>query len=82
MSACHPNWRDHAACKGMAARLFFPGRGESSVEAKEVCAACPVQAACLDDALAQPEGFGIWGGLSERQRRRIRRTIPVESVAS
>lgn len=83
MSVCHPNWRDLAACKGMAVNLFYPGRGESSKEAKATCAVCPVSEQCLEAAMAQPETFGVWGGLSERQRRRLRpHRLPVESVAS
>ena len=75
MSVCHPDWRDAAACRGMAAKLFYPGQGESSREAKATCAICPVAQPCLDAALAEPETFGVWGGLSEKQRRRMRREI-------
>lgn len=66
-------WWDLAACRGMATDLFFPGRGDYDVyEAKRVCAGCPVRAECLEEALAQREVFGVWGGLSERERRSIR----------
>jgi WhiB family redox-sensing transcriptional regulator len=53
--------------------LFYPERGESTSSAKKVCRACFVRAQCLEFALENGEKFGIWGGLSERERRRIRR---------
>jgi WhiB family redox-sensing transcriptional regulator len=66
-------WQDQANCLGVDPDLFFPERGASTREAKEVCRGCVVRDACLDYALANGEKFGIWGGLSERERRRIRR---------
>jgi WhiB family redox-sensing transcriptional regulator len=70
-------WMRHGACRGLARadadRLFFPARGDSTAEAKAVCAACQVRAECLQYALEHNEKFGIWGGLSERERRRLRR---------
>jgi len=60
------NWQDDANCLGVDPDLFFPERGASTREAKEVCRGCEV-------ALQNGEKFGIWGGLSERERRRIRR---------
>lgn len=66
-------WRDYAACLGMDPDLFFPERGESVAAAKEVCQDCPVRLTCLQYALDNNEKFGIWGGVSERERRRIRR---------
>lgn len=68
-----PRWQQDAACLGVDPDLFFPERGASTREAKEVCAGCQVRAGCLEYALANGEKFGIWGGLSERERRRIRR---------
>ena len=67
------NWQDRANCLGVDPDLFFPERGASTREAKEVCRGCVVQADCLEFALQNGEKFGIWGGLSERERRRIRR---------
>lgn len=54
--------------------LFFPGRGESSPEAKEMCGRCVVRSECLEFALGLPENHdhGVWGGTSAKQRRRIR----------
>jgi WhiB family redox-sensing transcriptional regulator len=66
-------WQDYANCLGVDPDLFFPERGASTREAKEVCKGCVVREDCLEYALANGEKFGIWGGLSERERRRIRR---------
>ena len=66
-------WMSLAECKGMDPDLFFPERGASTREAKEVCRGCVVREDCLEYALANGEKFGIWGGLSERERRRLRR---------
>ncbi len=68
-----PDWQGRANCMGVDPELFFPERGASTREAKEVCRGCVVQEDCLEYALANGEKFGIWGGLSERERRRIRR---------
>ena len=66
-------WQDHANCLGVDPDLFFPERGASTREAKEVCLSCEVRAQCLEYALANDERFGIWGGLSERARRRLKK---------
>jgi WhiB family redox-sensing transcriptional regulator len=66
-------WQDDANCLGVDPDLFFPERGASTREAKEVCRGCVVREECLEFALRNGEKFGIWGGLSERERRRIRR---------
>jgi hypothetical protein len=67
-------WMAEAACAGMDPKLFFPKRGQTTVveQAKAVCRVCPVRAECLDYALTVRERNGIWGGTSERQRRKIR----------
>src|SRR5512138_99613 len=67
------SWQDEANCLGVDPDLFFPERGASTREAKEVCRGCVVRAQCLEYALENSEKFGIWGGMSERERRRIRR---------
>ena len=67
------DWQDGANCLGVDPDLFFPERGASTREAKEVCRGCIVRRQCLEFALQNGEKFGIWGGLSERERRRIRR---------
>lgn len=66
-------WRDRARCIGMDFDLFFPARGASTFEAKAVCEGCAVRAECLEFALETDQKFGIWGGTSERERRRMRR---------
>jgi WhiB family redox-sensing transcriptional regulator len=66
-------WQSRANCMGVDPDLFFPERGASTREAKEVCRGCVVREDCLEYALANGEKFGIWGGLSERERRRLRR---------
>ena len=67
------SWQAKANCMGVDPDLFFPERGASTREAKEVCRGCVVRDDCLEYALANGEKFGIWGGLSERERRRLRR---------
>lgn len=68
-----PRWQEFGNCRGVDPDLFFPERGASTKEAKEVCKSCVVREECLEYALSNGEKFGIWGGLSERERRRIRR---------
>jgi WhiB family transcriptional regulator, redox-sensing transcriptional regulator len=65
-------WRELAACRGTDLNLFFPVRGESAEPARQVCAACPVRQPCLDYAVSNAITDGIWGGLTERERRALR----------
>ena len=74
------NWQQDAACKGMDTRLFFPARGESSPEAESACGRCPVRLECAEYAIGSGQRFGIWGGTSERQRRRVRAGRAVERL--
>ncbi len=62
--------------------LFFPAQGESLAQAKAICAGCPVRQPCLEFALEQREVFGVWGGLSERERRTLRRDRQAGKVAA
>ena len=64
-------WRELAACRGTDLEVFFPGRGESAGPARQVCAACPVRQPCLDYAITNRIVHGIWGGLTERERRAL-----------
>ncbi len=66
-------WQDLANCRGANADLFFPERGASTRTAKSICGQCTVREECLEFAIVNSEKFGIWGGLSERERRKIRR---------
>ena len=71
------SWRLYARCAETDPEAFFPGKGESSRSAKRVCAGCTVRAECLEYALTYDVRFGIWGGVSERERRRMRRRRPL-----
>ena len=66
-------WHQHALCAQTDPEAFFPEKGGSTREAKRVCSSCTVRAECLEYALANDERFGIWGGLSERERRKLKR---------
>lgn len=68
-------WQDRALCAETDPEAFFPEKGGSTREAKKICLGCEVRAECLSYALAHDERFGIWGGLSERERRRLKRGI-------
>jgi WhiB family transcriptional regulator, redox-sensing transcriptional regulator len=74
-------WRERAACAAADSRLFFGHQGEGQQErrrreaaAKAICARCQVRQACAADALAHREPFGVWGGLTESERRALRIT--------
>jgi WhiB family transcriptional regulator, redox-sensing transcriptional regulator len=64
-----PAWMDDALCTQSDPEAWFPGKGESPRLAKLVCSGCPVRSECLSYALAHRERFGVWGGLTERERR-------------
>jgi WhiB family transcriptional regulator, redox-sensing transcriptional regulator len=66
-------WQDRALCAQTDPEAFFPDKGGSTREAKRVCRSCEVRAECLEYALENDERFGIWGGLSERERRRLKK---------
>ena len=65
------NWRNRAACRGIDPDIFFPVTDEEAEPAKAICNVCPVREACLEFALAAREREGVWGGATERERRRI-----------
>jgi hypothetical protein len=65
-------WQYRAACRGAELTVFFPERGQSAEPARQICAACPVRQPCLDYALRHGITHGIWGGLTERDRRPLR----------
>ena len=67
-----PDWQERALCAQTDPEAFFPEKGGSTREAKRICSGCDVRAECLEYALAHDERFGIWGGLSERERRKFR----------
>ena len=74
----HDDWRERAACRDEDPELFFPlsdkGPGARQADqAKAVCARCPVRARCLEYALDNGLGHGVFGGLTETERRGLRR---------
>lgn len=66
-------WQERALCAQTDPEAFFPEKGGSTREAKRVCLTCEVRAECLEYALGHDERFGIWGGLSERERRKLKK---------
>ncbi|MCW2741105.1 MAG: Transcription factor WhiB [Blastococcus sp.] len=74
-------WRLGALCAETDPEAFFPDKGGSTRDAKRVCTGCAVRSECLEFALNNDERFGIWGGLSERERRRLRlqRRVPLSA---
>lgn len=68
-------WREDAACRGVDTDVFFPVTEEEAGPAKTVCASCPVREECLEFALQTRQEDGVWGGLTETERRRLRRRL-------
>jgi WhiB family redox-sensing transcriptional regulator len=66
-----PKWWDQGACKGLNSDMFYPDDEASAASAKAVCESCAVQSTCLEHALTIREKAGVWGGATERDRRRI-----------
>ncbi|MGX4688578.1 WhiB family transcriptional regulator [Streptomyces sp. JNUCC 63] len=66
-------WQDRALCTQTGADFFFPEPGSSVREAKRICGMCEMRSACLEYALENDERFGVWGGLSEKERQALRR---------
>jgi WhiB family redox-sensing transcriptional regulator len=73
MSAHELEWRMLGACRGLDAGIFYPDNDDEAEAAKQVCNQCSVQQVCLDYALSEREKAGVWGGATERDRRRILR---------
>ncbi|MFE0806016.1 WhiB family transcriptional regulator [Streptomyces sp. NPDC058794] len=69
-------WQEEALCAQTGGDFFFPEPGSSVRDAKRICALCPIRTACLEYALSNDERFGVWGGLSEKERLALRRTAP------
>ena len=73
------DWRHDASCRDVDPELFFPigttGPAASQIEAaKAVCTRCPVRLDCLEWAISTMQDSGVWGGLSEEERRALRRS--------
>ena len=73
--AVEQEWQDQALCAQTDPEAFFPEKGGSTREAKRICQACAVRDECLEYALEHDERFGIWGGLSDRERRRLKKQL-------
>jgi len=67
------SWQSDSLCAQTDPEAFFPEKGGSTRDAKKICSSCEVKTQCLQYALANDERFGIWGGLSERERRKLRK---------
>ena len=65
------SWRQRAGCRGVDPDIFYPVSDDDAEEAKAICASCTVRQSCLEYSLAAREREGVWGGLTERERRRI-----------
>lgn len=79
--APYPDFDDGALCRQTAPDIFFPDKGGSTKEAKATCRVCDWQRDCAAYALTHDERFGIWGGMSERDRRRIRKEFGIVPAA-
>ena len=66
-------WQSDSLCAQTDPEAFFPEKGGSTRDAKKICSSCEARQRCLDYALENDERFGIWGGLSERERRKLRK---------
>jgi len=66
-------WQTDSLCAQTDPEAFFPEKGGSTRDAKKICTSCEVRVHCLEYALENDERFGIWGGLSERERRKLRK---------
>ncbi|OIJ94876.1 WhiB family transcriptional regulator [Streptomyces colonosanans] len=66
-------WQEQALCAQTGADFFFPEPGSSVREAKRICGLCAIRSTCLEYALIHDERFGVWGGLSEKERMQLRR---------
>ena len=66
-------WQSDSLCAQTDPEAFFPEKGGSTRDAKKICGSCEVRTQCLEYALHNDERFGIWGGLSERERRKLRK---------
>ena len=73
ITAVELEWQERALCAQTDPEAFFPEKGGSTREANRICQSCEVRDECLEYALEHDERFGIWGGLSERERRRLKK---------
>ena len=67
-----PEWTRKALCAEVDPEIFFPDKGDKTAHVKQICKACTVRAECLEYSFKHNERFGVWGGLTELDRRRLR----------
>jgi WhiB family redox-sensing transcriptional regulator len=67
------SWRADGACRGLDPTIFYPASDEEAQQAIAVCERCVVRQPCLEHALANRETEGVWGGTTEKERRRLQR---------
>ncbi|MGL4174308.1 MAG: WhiB family transcriptional regulator [Actinomycetota bacterium] len=75
-----PSWHASALCAQTDPEVFFPEKGASSAAARRVCAVCPVELECRAEAMDRREPFGVWGGTTEADRRRLRRQARLDQA--
>ena len=73
MSLNERDWTEQSACKDIDKSVFFPSTYGGVKKAKAICATCPVSAECLQYATDNDLNYGVWGGLGEGDRERLRR---------
>lgn len=74
------SWQERGSCRGVDPELFFPATEDEAAPGKTICGTCPVRLACLAFAIERNERFGIWGGLTERERARLPATAREQIV--
>lgn len=77
-----PSWEEASLCRETDPEAFFPEKGESALSAKRICNQCPVKSQCLKHALDEDEPFGVWGGMTTRERRLLKRQQPTSDSAA
>ncbi len=70
-----PDWHQKAACRGQGTHSFFSGAPDNLDRARAVCAGCPVREQCYQYAMADPDLVGVWAGITDRERRALRRSL-------
>lgn len=74
------DWMQKGLCRDISPSIFFPSDGVGVEVARSICADCPVKTPCLEYALENRIDHGVWGGASERERRRIARRRRLEAA--
>jgi WhiB family redox-sensing transcriptional regulator len=73
-------WHDQGICATTDPAIFYPEPGASDAPALEICAGCPIRRTCLQHALTAPEWHGVWGGVSQNERRRLIRARQAQAA--